>query len=114
MINVLILETHAEAYAAALREKFPDLELHVARTPADAHADYGKVEILMSFGMDVTDLLFTRMPGLKWVQSLATGVDHFLRSKTLARDIILTSGRGIQRPAMAATVLHLILSFRHD
>src|SRR5450631_2932944 len=114
MTNVLILETHAEAYAAALREKFRDLELQVARTPADAHVDYGKVEILIAFGMDVTDLLFTGMPGLKWVQSLATGVDHFLRSKTLARDVILTSGRGIHGPAMRETVLHLMLSVSHD
>jgi phosphoglycerate dehydrogenase-like enzyme len=54
------------------------------------------------------------MPGLKWVQSLATGVDHFLRSKTLARDIILTSGRGVHGPAMRETVLHLMLSISHD
>jgi len=114
MTNVLILETHAEAYAAALREKFTDLELQVAQSPVDAHVDYGKVEILIAFGMGVTDALFTRMPKLKWVQSLATGVDHFLRSKTLARDVILTSGRGIHGPAMRETALHLMLSISHD
>jgi D-2-hydroxyacid dehydrogenase (NADP+) len=112
MTNVLVLETHAEAYAAALREKFRDLELQVAQSPADV--DYGKVEILIAFGMGITDKLFTRMPGLKWVQSLATGVDHFLRSKTLPRDVILTSGRGIHGPAMRETVLHLMLSISHD
>ena len=45
--------------------------------------DFGKVDVLIAFGMGVTDALFTRMPALQWVQSLATGVDHFLRSKTL-------------------------------
>jgi phosphoglycerate dehydrogenase-like enzyme len=114
MTNVLILETHAEAYAAALLEKFADLELQVAQSPVDAHVDYAKVEILIAFGMGVTDALFTRMPKLKWVQSLATGVDHFLRSKTLARDVILTSGRGIHGPAMRETALHLMLSISHD
>jgi D-2-hydroxyacid dehydrogenase (NADP+) len=114
MINVLVLETHAEAYAAALREKFPDLELQVAQLPADAHVDYGKVEILIAFGMGISESLFTRMPKLKWVQSLATGVDHFLRSKTLARGVLLTSGRGIHGPAMRETVLHLMLSISHD
>jgi len=114
MTNVLVLETHAEAYATALRQQFGDLELQVAQSPADGHVDYGEVEILIAFGMGITEALFTRMPKLKWVQSLATGVDHFLRSKTLARDVILTSGRGIHGPAMRETVLHLMLSIGHD
>lgn len=113
MTNVLVLETHAEAYAAALREKFADLEVQTAQT-ADAHVDFGRVEVLIAFGMGITDALFTRMPKLRWVQSLATGVDHFLRSKTLAHDVILTSGRGIHGPAMRETVLHLMLSVSHD
>lgn len=114
MTNVLILEIHAEAYAAALREEFRDLALQVASSPDDAGIDYGKVEVLIAFGMGVTNSLFSAMPRLKWVQSLATGVDHFLRSKTLQRDVILTSGRGIHGPAMRETVLHLMLSINRD
>jgi phosphoglycerate dehydrogenase-like enzyme len=114
MTNVLILETYAADYATALRHEFPDLELQVARSPAEANVDYGKVEILIAFGMGVTEDLFTRMPKLKWVQSLATGVDHFLRSKTLSADVILTSGRGLHGPAMRETVLYLMLSVNHD
>jgi D-2-hydroxyacid dehydrogenase (NADP+) len=114
MINVLVLETHAEAYRDALRGEFHDLEVQVAATPTDAAVDFGKVNVLVAFGMDVTDALFTRMPALQWVQSLATGVDHFLRSKTLPVGVILTSGRGIHGPAMRETVLHLMLSVSRD
>jgi D-2-hydroxyacid dehydrogenase (NADP+) len=114
MINVLVLETHAEAYRDALRGEFHDLEVQVAATPTDAAVDFGKVNVLVAFGMDVTDALFTRMPALQWVQSLATGVDHFLRSKTLPGGVILTSGRGIHGPAMRETVLHLMLSVSRD
>ena len=114
MTNVLILETHAAAYADALRKEFRDLEVQVARSATDAHVDYRKVNILIAFGIDVTDRLFTRMPGLKWIQSLATGVDHFLRSKTLSTEVILTSGRGIHGSAMRETVLHLMLSVSRD
>jgi D-2-hydroxyacid dehydrogenase (NADP+) len=114
MTNVLILETHAKAYADALRDTFPALELQLASTPVDAGIDYGKVEILIAFGMGITDSLFAAMPVLKWVQSLATGVDHFLRSKTLPPEVILTSGRGIHGPAMRETVLHLMLSINRD
>jgi D-2-hydroxyacid dehydrogenase (NADP+) len=114
MTNVLVLETCAEAYRDALRGEFHDLEVQVANTPTDTGVDFSKVNVLVAFGMGVTDALFTRMAALKWVQSLATGVDHFLRSKTLPAGVILTSGRGIHGPAMRETVLHLMLSVSHD
>lgn len=114
MTNVLVLETYADDYREALRGAFPELEIQVAATPADTAVDFGKVEVLIAFGMGITDALFTRMPALQWVQSLATGVDHFLRSKTLPADVILTGGRGIHGPAMRETVLHLMLSVSHD
>jgi D-2-hydroxyacid dehydrogenase (NADP+) len=114
MTNVLVLETYADVYRDALRGEFRDLEIQVATTPADGTVDFGKVDVLIAFGMGITDALFTRMPALQWVQSLATGVDHFLRSKTLPASVILTSGRGIHGPAMRETVLHLMLSVSHD
>jgi len=105
MTNVLVLETYADAYRDALLGEFHDLEVQVANSPTDPAVDFGKVNVLIAFGMGVTDALFTRMPALQWVQSLATGVDHFLRSKTLPAGVILTSGRGIHGPAMRETVL---------
>ena len=114
MTNVLVLETYADAYRDALRGEFPELDIQVTATPADTTVNFDKVEVLIAFGMGITDALFTRMPALQWVQSLATGVDHFLRSKTLPANVILTSGRGIHGPAMRETVLHLMLSVSHD
>jgi D-2-hydroxyacid dehydrogenase (NADP+) len=114
MTNVLVLETYAQAYRDALRTEFHDLEVQVAISPTDTAIDFGQVNVLVAFGMGVTDAMFARMPALKWVQSLATGVDHFLRSKTLPAGVILTSGRGIHGPAMRETVLHLMLSVSHD
>ncbi|HXQ06075.1 MAG TPA: D-2-hydroxyacid dehydrogenase [Bradyrhizobium sp.] len=114
MTNVLVLETYAEVYRDALRSEFHDLEIQVANSTNVATVNFAEVDVLIAFGMGVTDTLFTRMPGLKWVQSLATGVDHFLRSKTLPAGVILTSGRGMHGPAMRETVLHLMLSVSHD
>jgi D-2-hydroxyacid dehydrogenase (NADP+) len=114
MTNVLVLETYADDYRDALRSEFAELNIQVAATPADGTVDFGKVEVLIAFGMGISEALFTRMPALQWVQSLATGVDHFLRSKTLPADVILTSGRGIHGPAMRETVLLLVLSVSHD
>jgi D-2-hydroxyacid dehydrogenase (NADP+) len=55
----------------------------------------------------------TRLPQ-KWVQSLATGVDHFLRSPTLAPGALITSGRGIHGSMMREMTLHLMLCLTHD
>jgi D-2-hydroxyacid dehydrogenase (NADP+) len=114
MTNVLIVETYAQDYAAVLRQQFPELRVFTAASAAEVGADCGAIDVLIAFGIGINDELLGRMQQLKWVQSLATGVDHFLRSKTLRREAILTSGRGIHGPAMRETVLHLMLSVAHD
>jgi phosphoglycerate dehydrogenase-like enzyme len=114
MTNVLIVETHAEAYAADLREKFTGLELQVAQSAADAHVAYDKAEILIAFGMGITDQLFAGMPKLKWVQSLATGVDHFLRCPSLKPEVQITSGRGIHGPPMREQVVYMMMAVSRD
>jgi phosphoglycerate dehydrogenase-like enzyme len=44
--------------------------------------------------MGINDDIIKRATRLKWIQSLATGVDHFLRCPSLRPDVLLTSGRG--------------------
>jgi D-2-hydroxyacid dehydrogenase (NADP+) len=114
MTNVLIVETYADAYAIVLREQFPELGVFTAASADEADLDGSDIDVLIAFGIGINDALLARMPRLQWVQSLATGVDHFLRSKTLRPEAILTSGRGIHGPAMRETVMHLMLSVGHD
>jgi phosphoglycerate dehydrogenase-like enzyme len=44
--------------------------------------------------MGINDDIIKRAIRLKWIQSLATGVDHFLRCPSLRPDALLTCGRG--------------------
>ena len=76
--------------------------------------DLSDVDVLLSFGIEVQDYLFARMPRLKWIQSLATGVDHFLRCPSLKPDVLITSGRGIHGPAMRETVLYMMMAISRD
>jgi phosphoglycerate dehydrogenase-like enzyme len=73
-------------------------------------ADVSRIEVLIAFGIIITDELMRRLSALKWVQSLATGVDHFLRCPTLRPEAIITSGRGIHGPSMRETVAYHLLS----
>lgn len=114
MTAVLIIENFANDYARELLAAFPQLDIQTASSVADTSIDPSRVNVLVAFGMAVNEELFKRMPNLRWVQSLATGVDHFLRSRTLMPEVILTSGRGIHGPAMRETVLYLMLSVSRD
>ena len=109
-MNVLILESHAANYAERLRKAFPELSVHPVETVYAvkdlstlplAAAD---IDVLIAFGISVNDDLMRQAVRLKWVQSLATGVDHFLRCPSWRRAVLLTSARGIHGPAMSQTV----------
>src|SRR5262249_49320770 len=80
-----------------------------ADTMADIAVDLASIDVLFAFGIAIDDGLIARAKDLKWIASLATGVDHFLRCPALRRETILTSARGIHGPAMRETVATLML-----
>ncbi len=112
--NVLVLEKFADVYERELRARFPDLAVHKAATMVDIAVDLAKVDVLFAFGIAIDDGLIARAKNLKWIASLATGVDHFLRCASLRRETILTSARGIHGPAMRETVATLMLALSRD
>lgn len=114
MTTILILEKFADVYARELAKNFTGLEIHEAATAADIAVDPAAVDVLFAFGIAIDDRLIARATRLKWVASLATGVDHFLRCPSLRSDTILTSARGIHGPAMRETVAALMLALARD
>jgi phosphoglycerate dehydrogenase-like enzyme len=117
-VNVLVLETFAHIYAERLRAEFDGLAVHTARSAGElapgGAVDPASIDVLVAFGISVNDGLMRRMPRLAWIQSLATGVDHFLACPSLKPDTLITSARGIHGPAMRETVAYLMLSLSHD
>lgn len=112
--NVLVLESFAEVYARRLRELHPALHVMCARNLREVPAKLDTIDVLIAFGIAIDDDLMQRLTGLKWVQSLATGVDHFTKSAYLRKETLLTSARGIHGPAMRETVAFLLLSLTRD
>jgi phosphoglycerate dehydrogenase-like enzyme len=113
-LNVLVLETYADVYARHLREAFPGIAVHPMTAIADIGLDLAAIDVLVAFGISVDDDLIRQATRLKWIQSLATGVDHFLRCPSLRSETILTSARGIHGPAMRETVAWLMLTMSRD
>src|SRR5580704_10448863 len=114
MTKILIIDIHADQYRDRLHAKFPNLEFVLARNAAEASGDLSDIDVLICFGIAIEDSILRRATQLKWIQSLATGVDHFLRCPSLKPDALITSGRGIHGPAMREQVLYLMMGVSRD
>ena len=108
--TVLIVDIHAEIYRDRLRAEFPALQFVLAPGAAEVKEDLADVEVLICFGIAVRDDILAAAPQLKWIQSLATGVDHFLVCPSLRPDVVITSGRGIHGPPMREQVVYLMMA----
>lgn len=114
MTNVFVLDVHADEYKAELLAKHPDLKIGTARNIAEAPADLSHVEVFVAFGTSINNELLDRLTNVTWIQSLATGVDHFLRWPGLKPHTMITSGRGIHGAPMRETVAYLMLNASRD
>jgi D-2-hydroxyacid dehydrogenase (NADP+) len=114
MTKVLIIDVHAEIYRDRLREKFPDLDFALAHSAAEAPHDLSDIDALICFGIAVEDAILRRAIKLQWIQSLATGVDHFLRCPSLQPSVLITSGRGIHGAPMREEVVYLMMAMSRD
>jgi D-2-hydroxyacid dehydrogenase (NADP+) len=112
--NVLIVDIHAELYRDRLQSEFPALDFALFHKSAEVPRDLSAIDVMIMFGIEIRDQMLHDAPRLKWIQSLATGVDHFLRCPSLRRDVLITSGRGVHGVPMREHVLYLMLAISHD
>jgi D-2-hydroxyacid dehydrogenase (NADP+) len=113
-VSVLIVDIHADVYAKHLRAEFPTLQVIEARILSELPDDLSGVDVLIAFGTSINDEVLRRLKDVRWIQSLATGVDHFLRCPDLARHVLITSGRGIHGSMMREMAAFLMLSLSHN
>jgi D-2-hydroxyacid dehydrogenase (NADP+) len=113
-VKVLVVDIHAELYRDRLQAEFPGLDFMLFHKSAEVSRDLTDIDVMIMFGIEIRDQMLCDAPQLKWIQSLATGVDHFLRCPALRRDVLITSGRGIHGVPMREHVLYLMLAISHD
>jgi phosphoglycerate dehydrogenase-like enzyme len=112
--TVLIVDIHAELYRDRLQAEFPALQFMLFHKSTDVSGELSDTDVMIMFGIEIRDQMLRDAPRLKWIQSLATGVDHFLRCPSLRPDVLITSGRGIHGVPMREHVLYLMLAISHD
>jgi D-2-hydroxyacid dehydrogenase (NADP+) len=114
MTKILIVDIHAEQYRDRLREAFPALQFLLFHSAKEVTSDLADVDVMIMFGIEVRDFMLAGAPRLEWIQSLATGVDHFLRCPSLKPNVLITSGRGIHGPPMREQVVYMMMAVSRD
>jgi phosphoglycerate dehydrogenase-like enzyme len=113
-VNVLVVDIHAELYRDRLQAEFHQLRFRLFHEAAEVAGDLSDIDVMIMFGIEIRDYMLHDAKRLQWIQSLATGVDHFLRCPSLRREVLITSGRGIHGVPMREHIVYLMMSISHD
>jgi D-2-hydroxyacid dehydrogenase (NADP+) len=114
MTKVLVVDVHAEMYRDRLNAEFPALQFALFHNAAEVTGNLDDIDVMMMFGLEIRDDMLKHAPQLKWIQSLATGVDHFLRCPSLKPEVLITSGRGIHGAPMREQVIYMMMGVSRD
>jgi D-2-hydroxyacid dehydrogenase (NADP+) len=117
-MNILLVlpaaENNDHVYERELRARFPTL----AVTSVDHHDKVGPyietTDVLMSFSPFMADHVVRDATRLKWIQVLGSGVDGIVNLPSLRKDVLITSGRGVQAMPVSETALSLMLALSRD
>ncbi|MBW1945740.1 MAG: D-2-hydroxyacid dehydrogenase [Deltaproteobacteria bacterium] len=107
--KLLILNPFAERYRARLEPQFPEVTFHSALDPNEASDIIKETHILFAIGHAFGDDFIKDASELEWIQSLISGTDTLVALKTLKKEVLITSGRGIHGPQMSEMAfLHML------
>lgn len=109
MFTLVISDRDASRYADSLAGDFPNVRV-VATSPADLGAQLAGADGLVTFGVELNDVLLERASNLRWIQALSTGTDRFIPLLINRPDIMLTSARGTHGPAVSEMAIMLMLA----
>ncbi|TGE38925.1 D-2-hydroxyacid dehydrogenase [Desulfosporosinus fructosivorans] len=68
------------------------------------------VEVLVSFGHDISEETLFHFPRLRWIQVMSSGIDHLPLQAMAGRGIALTNARGAHQIQMSEHILWSILT----
>ena len=106
MKAALLWLNEAEIYSRALERAGLADRLAIQTLRADQQpnaAQLAETEILLA--RQVPPGLLASMPGLRWIQALTVGVDHWVTRADLRPDIALSCARGTHRVQMPENIL---------
>ncbi|WP_267640033.1 D-2-hydroxyacid dehydrogenase [Haloarchaeobius amylolyticus] len=98
-----------EQYAEALRDRLPDHDVTLARTPKEEREGIEDAEIVT--GMWLTDELLDHAENLELFACAYAGTGHLPRDRLAEQGVTLTNASGVHGPNIGEHVLGAILTF---
>jgi phosphoglycerate dehydrogenase-like enzyme len=113
-LSIVVLRgtTHglpAREYAAALRERLPDCDVRLARTPHEEREYVADADVVTGESIDGDRL--DRAGDLRLFACSWAGTEHLPWEALRERDVTVTNAAGIHAPNIAETVLGFVLTF---
>ena len=94
-----------------LRERFPHDKIeHVKDLSELTASQLENIEILLTYGNNLSDELIHKMKKLRWIHSGQSGVEKLPHRLLLEKEIVVTNSKGINAVAMAEYVMGMILT----
>ncbi|MFB6072734.1 MAG: D-2-hydroxyacid dehydrogenase [Halobacterium sp.] len=117
MTDIVVLRrgTHGlpmDDYAAALRERLPERDVALARTPTEERDLVADARVVTGCGID--EELLDAAGGLELFACAYAGYDHLPMAALRERGVAVTNAAGIHAPSIAEQVLGYVLTFARD
>jgi phosphoglycerate dehydrogenase-like enzyme len=113
-MNLLLLialpEKSRLEYYDRLRERFPDLTIHLVDHHSKVDPYIAEADALITFGAHMSDAVLEKGTRLRWIQALGTGVDGIADRPVLRKDTIVTNLHGLHGDSMSEAAMMLMLA----
>ena len=114
MPDITVLRTGAHGtpmaeYADALRERLPEYDVALARTPADERDLVADARVVT--GVDVDEALLAEAAELELFAGAYAGYEHLPLDALRERGVAVTNAAGVHAPSAGEQVLGYLLTF---
>mgnify|MGYP006275901397 CR=1 FL=1 len=96
-------------YVAALRERLPEHEVVLARTPSEEAEAVTDADVVA--GMNISDAVLENMDGVELFACAFAGTGHLPMAELTDRGVAVTNASGVHGPNMGEHALAAVLSF---
>jgi len=114
MPDITVLRTGAHGtrmseYADALRDRLPDQDVAVARTPAEERELVADARVVT--GVDIDEELLSEAEGIELFAGAYAGYEHLPLGEFESRGVPVTNAAGVHAPSASEQVLGYVLTF---
>lgn len=100
---------NVDKYVKLISEKIPNIDLFPCKDESEIIKYIEKVDIIFSGHTFPVEYL-SKAVNLKWIQSMSAGVENYVKSKLVPKNVLLTKLKGVFGTIMSEYVINHILS----